>query len=453
MTELSRHFDVVVIGGGPAGVAAAVSAAETDLRVAIVDDNPAFGGQVWRQGPDGPPAAARRWLRRLAASGVETVCPGAVFDLRPSSPEPSARAMDRVGGWPIPVGIETPDGPRELVARRLVLATGATERFLPFPGWTLPGVTGAGGLQALIKGGLDVAGRRVVVAGSGPLLLAVADLARRKGADVRMVAEQAPAAAVARFARGLWAHPAKALQGLGLGVRLLGTPLRHGTWPIRAEGQNRLQRVVLGAEGGSSGGREQVVECDLLACGFGLVPSTALARYLGCAVADDPNGSPRVLVDPRQQTSVPGVFAAGEPTGIGGVELSLLEGRIAGHAAAGRYEEAHRLFAARQRSRRFARRLESAFALRPELRRLPDDGTPVCRCEDVRWGRLRAFDDRRDIKLKTRCGMGPCQGRVCGAALDFLFEPRPEREKFDRVRPPFYPVTLDTLARIGASEE
>lgn len=439
------RFEIVVVGGGPAGLAAAVSAAGPSPdrpggpgpRVALVDDNPAAGGQIWRQGTNRPPRQARRWLRRARELGVAFLSPATVVDIRRSGPGQSLRL------W-----LDTAEGARQVVARTVVLATGATERFLPFPGWTLPGVTGAGGLQALIKGGLALQDRRIVVAGSGPLLLAVAELARARGARVVGVYEQASATAVLRFARGLWNQPGKALRGLALGARLLGVPVRHGAWPLRAEGQNRLERVVLGSARG-----EERVECDWLACGFGLVPSVGLARYLGCAVARGRDGSPRVLVDPEQRTTVPGVFVAGESTGIGGVELALIEGRIAGHAAAGRTAEARRLFDARQRGRRFARQLEAAYGLRPQLRRLPDADTVVCRCEDVTWSRIRHVPDRRGAKLETRCGMGPCQGRVCGAAQDFLFEPRPDFASLDRVRPPFYPVTLETLAQLGAAEE
>jgi D-hydroxyproline dehydrogenase subunit alpha len=157
-------------------------------------------------------------------------------------------------------------------------------------------------------------------------------------------------------------------------------------------------------------------------------------------------GETGVAVDETQQTSVAGVFAAGEVTGIGGLDLSLAEGEIAGYAAAGRADRARALFSTRASARRFAAALENAFSLREELKALPWDETLVCRCEDVSFGRIRRFSGWREAKLQTRCGMGPCQGRVCGPALEFLLDWRTES-----VRPPIFPARIASLA--GNSEE
>ncbi len=418
-------LNIVVVGGGPAGVAAAVTAASADptARVTLIDDNPALGGQIWRQGAAPEPAVgARKWLRRLDQLGVERRCPATVID----TPSPGRLV------------VADAEGTSELAYHRLIVATGATERFLPFPGWTLPGVLGAGALQALVKGGLDVRGLRIVIAGTGPLLLAVTDLVRRRGGRVVALAEQADFSSVMTFGRSMWRSPSKGLQALGFAQSLWNVPYRFATWPARAEGEGQLERVVLV----NPLGEANVVECDLLACGFGLRPNVALAQALSCDVVDG-----RVVVDDRQQTIVDGVYCAGEPTGIGGLDNALLQGRIAGLAAVGRSEEVRSLSRRRRREQRFVAVLEKAFRLRSELRSLPETDTIVCRCEDVTWGRVREFDDVRDCKLKTRCGMGPCQGRVCGGALEFLKGFRPETP-----RPPFFPVTLNTLAPTGASE-
>ena len=313
------------------------------------------------------------------------------------------------------------------------------ERFLPFPGWTLPGVVGAGGLQALIKGEFDVRGRRVVVAGTGPLLLAVADLARRSGARVVCVAEQADRRSLLPFARAVLVRPGKLAQGAGLAVRLLPVPKRFGTWPVRAEGDGRVERVVLRSADGS----ESTVECDLLACGFGLVPRVALPRLLGCDVEPfdaETESALRVVVDGRQQTSVPGVYAVGEATGVGGVDKAISEGRIAGRCAAGGEPDSN-LLAVRDRELAFADALARSFALRRELRQLPTGDTLVCRCEDVAWSDVADAASARDAKLTTRCGMGPCQARVCGPALAFLKGWPPESP-----RPPLFPTDLQTLS-------
>ncbi|HEU5131526.1 MAG TPA: hypothetical protein VFT26_05460, partial [Pyrinomonadaceae bacterium] len=177
------------------------------------------------------------------------------------------------------------------------------------------------------------------------------------------------------------------------------------------------------------------VSCDYLACGFHLVPNLELAELLGC---DIDNGA--VAVDEFQQTSAMQVYSAGESTGIGGLELSLVEGEIAGLAVAGKHDEARRLFPARTKQRRFADLLNRTFALRDELKTLAEAQTIVCRCEDVTFDRLRGHDSWRAAKLQTRCGMGPCQGRICGSAVEFLFD-----WKAESVRPPILPVRVQSL--------
>ena len=325
---------------------------------------------------------------------------------------------------PAAVTLETFRAAFDLDYGSLVLATGARELFLPFPGWTLPHVTGAGGLQALAKSGLPVAGKRVVVAGSGPLLLAVADYLRRHGARVPLVAEQAPRSALLRFAGHLARHPAKLIQA----ARFAGLRIETSCWPVSAHPGGVVLR---------QGGATWTEACDFLACGFGLIPNTELAALLGCEIH-----AGGVAVDEFQQTTLGNVYAAGEVTGIGGLDLSLLEGEIAGYAAAGKRDVAGRRFRARRAQRAFAAALDRAYSLRPELQRLAVDDTTVCRCEDVSLGRLRGFNDWREAKLHTRCGMGPCQGRVCGAATSFLWGWRPES-----VRPPAMPARIETLMR------
>jgi NADPH-dependent 2,4-dienoyl-CoA reductase/sulfur reductase-like enzyme len=376
-------YGVVVVGAGPAGLAAARRASESGKLVAIVDDNPAPGGQIWRG-------------ESLALPNAKVIC--------------GARVVAAPG--PARLTLETDDAAFEIEYGALVIATGARERFLPFPGWTLPHVTGAGGLQALVKSGMPIAGKRVVVAGSGPLLLAVAAYLKKRGAVVPLVAEQADS--VTRFGFALARHPQKLLQAIRLraGVRYM-----MGCWPVSAQ------------PGGVTLSRGGTVACDYLACGFGLVPNTELLTLLGYGTA-------------------PGIYAAGEVTGIGGLDLSIVEGEMAGLAAAGRHDETSRLLPALQRHRRFAAALERTFTLRSELKLLATDDTIVCRCEDVPLGRIRRYTGWREAKLQTRCGMGPCQARVCGPAVEFLLG-----WKSDSVRPPIFPARIETLTRIpGASD-
>jgi len=402
-----RGFDVVVVGAGPAGLAAACRAAECGRSVAMLDDNPLPGGQIWR----GASKEAAGWMRRAERLGVEWMSGARVFDA-PESQE---------------LAVEMFEGECRLGYQSLILATGARERFLPFPGWTLPNVMGAGGLQALAKSGMPIAGKRVIVAGSGPLLLAVARYMKAHDADVRLIAEQASKAALAGFGLRLIRHPGKLLQAVSLRAARYLT----SCWPVSAQGHEKLESVTLRR----AGGRTWTEACDYLACGFGLIPNVELAALLGCRLSQA-----RVYVDEFQETSEAGIFAAGEATGIGGLELSLVEGEIAGYAAGGNADRAGSLFGARTKHRRFAAVLDQAFALRPELRDLPRPDTFVCRCEDVTLARVQSCSNWREAKLHTRCGMGPCQGRICGGAVEFLLGWQSES-----VRPPVFPARVRSL--------
>ena len=311
---------------------------------------------------------------------------------------------------------------------QLILATGARERFLPFPGWTMPGVFGAGGLQALVKGGYPVAGKRVVVAGTGPLLLAVAAHLAEDGARISTVAEQASLAQLFPFTTSLWAHPAKLMQGARYRGKLWKSSYRTGCWVTEAIAGTDGR--TLGAVRMTDGTRTWIEPCDLLACGYHLVPNTEIAALLGCAF----RGS-FVQVDEAQRTSLPNVFCAGEPSGIAGLEAALVQGEIAGLTCAGRSTASLQRRAAAERA--FGIRMEKAFTLRDELRSLPHHDTIVCRCEDVQFGSLRGYTGWTDAKLQTRCGMGPCQGRICGPAVQHLLGWRPVS-----VRQPLFPVPL-----------
>lgn len=420
MADAAAIFDVLVVGAGPAGMAAAWAAASSGGSVGVVDDNPSPGGQIWRSEAAHPSApAAAEWYRRIASVNIAFIH--------------GAKVVDHPGEGLLIA--ETWDGVRELRFRKLILATGARERFLPFPGWTLPNVMGAGGLQALAKSGLPVEGKRVVVAGSGPLLLAVAAYLNKHGAEVLLIAEQSSARRLAYFAAALLARPGKAVQAMRLKRDLSGIPYLASCWPVAAEGEGKLERVTL-----RRGTKTWTVACDYLACGFHLAPNTELAELLDCALE---NGC--VRVDQWQQTSREAVYCAGEPTGIGGLELSLAEGQIAGFAAVERQDRATALFGERKSNQRFARQLDRAFALRAELKSLAAPETIVCRCEDVPLARLRAHESWRAAKLETRCGMGPCQGRICGTAAEFLFGWRAES-----VRPPVFPASVEALAMAEA---
>jgi NADPH-dependent 2,4-dienoyl-CoA reductase/sulfur reductase-like enzyme len=315
-------------------------------------------------------------------------------------------------------------------AGALVLATGARERFLPFTGWTLPGVVGVGGAQALLKSGLSFKDKRVVIAGSGPLILPVAAALAAEGARLVLVAEQASRRAVGGFALGLWRRPGALVQAARYRAGFLRTPYATGTWVLSARGGERLEAVSV-----TDGRATRTMACDVLCSAYGLVPNTELARLLGCELS---RGA--VAVDERQQTSRADIYCVGETTGVGGVDLALVEGEIAGLYATGRDGAARRLHGRRSALRAMADAMARAFAPRAELRAAVRPETIVCRCEDVTLGAISPRWTVRQAKLYTRAGMGPCQGRVCGAALEFLFG-----WPADTARMPSEPARLSTI--------
>jgi D-hydroxyproline dehydrogenase subunit alpha len=397
--------EVAIIGAGPAGIFAARAAARK-AQVMVLDDNLRPGGQIWRRNPLLTALPENVTLK----TGVRVLAPWQEHSLL----------------------LETPAGPSILEYDRLILATGARELFLPFKGWTLPNVIGAGALQALIKEGWNVRGKRIVIAGTGPLLLAVAVLARKQGGKVLTILEQAPANRVGAFACQTALYPGKAAQAIKL---CLGAFLNYRTssFIIEATGKDRLSAVAY-----QNGDRKYHVDCDIAAVGYGLIPNNELAGLIGCETR---NGY--VVVDHDQRSTVANLFAAGEITGIGGVEKSMIEGEIAGLRSTG--QPADHCWRHRHRSWQFVKLLEKSFRLSPALKNLPTDDTILCRCEDVSFGEVNQFQNWRLAKLQRRIGMGPCQGRVCGPAFSFLRGSGASGIEPVSVRPPIFATHLQNL--------
>ncbi len=418
-----RDADVLVVGAGPAGLAAAAAVVERGRRVLLIDQGLRPGGQIWRHRDEGAlTPLARRMVARIRTDRVEYLS--------------RARVIDAHDGGTLLV-----ESRGEMIACHapaMVLCTGARERFLPFPGWTLPGVTGVGGLQALLKSGLSLRGARVVIAGSGPLLLPVAAAVAGAGARLSLVAEQATLGALVGFAGVAFQSPTRILQAIRYRAAF-GAPFRTGTWVTRALGTERLSEVEL-----TDGRRRWVEPCEWLGQSVGLVPNTELARLLGCDLAGE-----GIAVETDQRTSLAAVWAAGECTGVKGELAAITEGTIAGAAATGDREAA--LAADLQRARadgiRFGARLATSFAPRAELLALPDTTTILCRCEDVLCSEVHAGWTQRQAKLWTRVGMGACQGAVCGPACATLFGWHE-----NRVRPPLGTPTVGVWADVEITE-
>ncbi|MFF7712192.1 FAD-dependent oxidoreductase [Streptomyces sp. NPDC007988] len=517
--------DLAVVGAGPAGLAAAVTAAGLGLRVTLLDAGERPGGQYYRHPAPAlraarPQALHHHWpafarlehrLRAHVAGGRVRHLPGHhVWTVLPERPEPperperperserpaSARPEDPAPVWRLHAVVDEGSGTRHgpedredgygggsrgdgcgsrgdsggsrgdgvetavtVRARTVLLATGAYERQLPFPGWTLPGVVGAGGAQAMLKSGLVLPGRRTVVAGSGPLLLAVAASLAAAGGTVPAVVEAAAYPAYARRPTALLRNPGKLAEGAAHGAALL----RHGVRVLTrhavtaAHGTSRVEAVTverLDRDWRPVPGTARRIPCDSLATGHGLVPQLELATGLGCATRRTADGTPALELDDEQRASVPGVWSAGETGGIGGAELALAEGELAAHSVARALHgtplpsRAAALRGRRDRLRAFGEAMAAVHRPGEGWTVWLDDATHVCRCEEVPAGAIReaagelGARDVRTVKLLTRAGMGWCQGRMCGPAVASLAggEPVPDR------RPLSCPVPLGHLA-------
>ncbi|MEU9605972.1 NAD(P)/FAD-dependent oxidoreductase [Streptomyces sp. NPDC048057] len=471
-TSHGDGWDLAVVGAGPAGLTAALTAADHGLAVVLIDAAPRPGGQYHRL-PHPALATApadrgrsafgvqRRRLDAHRRSGRITYLPDRqVWSVQRTQPPGWALRTTATDGHRTAEDATVP-------ARGLLLATGAYERQLPFPGWTLPGVIGAGGAQAMLKAGRVLPGRRVVVAGSGPLLLAVAATLVDAGARVPALVEAGDVRRYAREPRALVAGLAKSGEALRLGATLLrhGVTLHTRTAVTAAHGDARVEAVTLArldAAWRPVPGSERTVPCDAVAVGHGLVPQLDLAGQVGCATRSAPDGTAALVVDAAQRTSVPRVWAAGEPTGTGGADLARHEGELAALAAAldlGARPRTAGTPTALLRRRRALRRFADAMARvhRPGAgwTHWLSDTTDVCRCEEVTAGTVRTAvrehgaADPRTVKLLTRAGMGWCQGRMCSPAVACLAAGGDGAAPLPHTRRPLaFPVSLEDLAAL-----
>ncbi len=445
-------MDLAIIGAGPAGMAAATEARSHGLSVIVADENAAPGGQVFRAaeaalrdpavGPEIAPAIPL--IEAFRASGAIYRPATTLWHL---DPEAGAMSLSSAGRS------ET------VAARRIILATGAQERPVPIPGWTLPGVMGAGAAQILLKTAGAVPSGRLVLAGQGPLVWLLAVQLARAGAPPLLLETRCNsiAAAVMRSGGALWAGRRMLMKGAALiaQARRAGVRVISGVRGLRAEGGDRIERAVW--EGGSA-------PCDTLLLHEGVIPATQVSRAIGLDhIWDVAQACWRPVVDSYGATSLDRVAVTGDGAGIGGWEAAVAAGRLAGLDAARRLgvlgEDA---FAARAAASLAARR--AALALRPFLDALyappadilrPADATIACRCEEVTAGAIRAAarlgaTGPNQIKAYLRCGMGACQGRICAPTVAALVAEvhglAPAEIPALRPRAPYKPITVGELA-------
>lgn len=441
-------FDVVVLGAGPAGASAAIEAQAQGLRVALVDEASAAGGQVFRVAPGiaGESAEGDALRAKVEAAAIERCFDTRVWGVERVDERWHVHALD-------------PRGARALRARALIVASGAVERHHPFEGWDRPGVIGLAAATILLKAQRMLPGREVVVAGSGPLLLLVAKSVIEAGGRVVAVVDGQPKSAWLAQGAALASRPDLVAQGVGWrqAIRRAGVPYYFAHRIARVTGEPPSLTVEV------TGGRATtVLHGDAVCCGFGLAPATDVTRLVRVAHAYAPaRGGWHVAVDDDQRCDRPNLFAAGDCAGVAGAAAAPLAGRIAALSAAralGRLDDAaYRSSAAplkrqRDKAARFGMAM-TRIAVAPEVE-IPAD-TLVCQCEGLTRATLdAAIDDGcrtiNELKTATRCGMGPCGGRLCEDAAARLIAARAHvtRETVGQVtgRPPLRPVDLDALA-------
>ncbi len=388
---------IAVIGAGPAGLSAAATAAERGEKVLLIDSSPRLGGQYWRHLPS-------NWNddRSLHYDFSKAQ---ALFDRVLTNPLITRHSNAHVWQAEKNDGVFTlfvvRDGVEEkVIADKVILATGAYDRSIPFPGWTLPGVMTPGAAQAMLKSHGVLVGKRVVVAGTGPFILPVAAGLADSGAEIVGLYEANNPIRWLLNLHGFILNPSKIAEALYYMKKL-----RKHRISIR------FGKSVDSTSKGFATVNGKRVDCDVVAVGWGFVPDLSLAGILGAQLKVDGDGTVVVAVDSHQETSVPGLFAAGESTGIGGSTLSMIEGVIAA-GGKGKF--------ARWRAQVFARGLQRVYPVPTNWQAKLNDQTIICRCEEVTLGDICSSVDElgaengRTAKLFTRAGMGLCQGRVCG---------------------------------------
>ncbi|QDP98565.1 FAD-dependent oxidoreductase [Microlunatus elymi] len=456
---------VIVIGGGPSGLAAAEAALQNGAEVILLDAGERLGGQFWRHPPDDIPVdrtLQHNWRRFTELNQL-------------IRSHPAARVVTEAQVWAIDHDqhgaprVHAAIGPADAADRHqatfsadsLIIATGAHDHTLPFPGWDLPGVFTGGAAQSLVKSERVAVGKRAVVAGAGPFLLPVAASLARIGSQVLGVYE---ASRVGRLASG-WLPNAPWL--IGKGPEFAGylarlarhrIPYRIGHAVVRAHGRDAVEGVTIAKvdrHWRPVPGTERDLEADAVCVSHGFTPRLELAIAAGCKITTDRF----VEVDHGQRTSQSGVFAVGETTGIGGSDLALIEGRIAGHLAAGGELDDPALKEVRVRQRRLehlARSVRIGHAPGSRWTEWLTEDTVMCRCEEVSYAQLRSVLDGttssglRSIKLTSRAGLGPCQGRMCGRAIEHIVTAGGTRPVTDGVmidrRPIAAPIRFSELA-------
>ncbi len=474
---MSEVYDLAVIGAGPAGMLAAISAGETGVSTVLIDHYPQPGGQYYKSLP-----AAYRAVQKTAEE-IEGYALAGRLQALPITRLYGALTwgvFKRENDQGFQVTLYGENAPKQIFARQLVLANGAYDTPVAFPGWTLPGVITSGAALVLLKNQRTAPFRRVLATGTGPLLLSAAAHLAAAGVEIAGVCEvNRIRPKMLRHGLTLLKEWQRMLEGAGY-IRALArgkASYKFGWTIVEAHGSEQVEEAVIAridAHGIPIPGTQQVLQVDGVVCGYGLTPNTSLARMLGCRLEFNPlTHAWEPWRSETFETSVAGVYMVGDCAGIRGAHNARLEGQVAGIAAAhssGRIRQpvVDRLLAklkpGLRQQRRFGQVLGEFFSPMPGLISLSQDDTIVCRCEEIRLGEVKAAVAAGartigEVKMITRVGMGNCQGRMCehsvaGAIVQQLANQQatPETVGFYSTRPPLHPLPIEFFANAGIEE-
>ncbi len=457
---MDETIDIAVVGGGPAGLNAALAAAQLGAAVVLLDAYVQPGGQYFRQPPQHLAAKPSRHQRQGRELWQKVVDVGVKI---------ISNATVWYGGSDRSLIYCSPQGSVRLNPKAVILACGTYERPVAFPGWTLPGVLLTGGAQTLLYQGV-LPGKRVLLSGSGPLQLVVAKKLLDAGAEVVAVLEGSfhLLQRGMRHLAGIWGQWERLGEGLSSLATLLrkGVPYRFGWGIVAAHGDQQVEGATIARydeHWRPIPGSEKEVVCDTICVGYGFVPFTALGKLMGVRHTWDAKGYVEIPErDERLQTNVSGVYAVGDGAGLGGVRMSILEGQVAGIAAAAQlgYGGAKAVAALKvlapkvERERAFQKMYADLFTPGVGLFELAKEDTLICRCEGVTLGQIRRAVEMgassiTEVKALTRTGMGECQGRMCGMHINYLLAKWTNKAPTDigvnPARPPVFPQPIQAL--------
>lgn len=447
-----KTYELVIIGAGPAGLSAASKALESGVTPMIIDENAKAGGRIYAQSTlkeDGFNTKIRKKAGQLLNSGLS----GAMF----------ANKEQVLGIFPDNTILMTrKDGTARIKYKSLIIAPGARELSIPFPGWTLPGVMTSGCAQTMIKT-QGLFPDKAVVAGTGPLQLILADQIIKAGGKVLAFVETGSMLSWLKESPALFGHWGLAAELSGCMMNLIKNrvPLYFGSMVSAAKGQAKLQEVEISR---IRGGLKKNIDTDVLCIGYGFLPSHELSLAAG-ARQEFVNGRWIPVCDPYMQTSVDGVFVAGDSAGINGARMAEFQGALAGVGAAkylgqisGQAADKHRRSVLKKirKEEKLKEAFDRIMQVPGNVWNLAEDDTIICRCEDLVLEELKgklkeSGGDINEFKRLSRAGMGLCQGRTCATYIKYILAQSSGKD-IDQTgvltpRPPFKPVTLGQIAK------